>query len=182
MAVAVGLHHGHEPGTRIQALLHGRGVVADGVQVDLHPGPAPIHLGNAGELVRIEARSAGSRRALLSEAQHIAGRRGQLGQGACSGPAGDCIGAALGSDIRAGALGAGRRPSLGQIAGLGLLARRERRVVVPRAAQASPADTKFGSRCENPVNPLGRSVIVLPPQTAAPYRARPHLEHVPHEV
>ena len=48
--------------------------------------------------------------------------------------------------------------------------------------RASPADTKFGSRCENPVNPLGRSVIVLPPQTAAPYRARPHLEHVPHEV
>ena len=34
--------------------------------------------------------------------------------------------------------------------------------------RASPADTKFGSRCENPVNPLGRSVIVLPPQTAAP--------------
>ena len=34
--------------------------------------------------------------------------------------------------------------------------------------RASPADTKFGSRCENPVNPLGRSVIALPPQAATP--------------
>lgn len=75
VAVAVGLHHGHEPGTRIQALLHGRGVVTDGVQVDLHPGPAPIHLGNAGELVRVEARGTGGLGALLGEAQHVAGRR-----------------------------------------------------------------------------------------------------------
>ena len=156
VAVAVGLHHGHEPGSRIQALLHGRGVVADGVQVDLHPGPASIHLGNAGELVRIEARSAGSRRALLSEAQHIAGRRGQLGQGACSGPASDCIGAALCSNARADALGAGRRPSLGQIAGLGLFARRERRVVVPRAAQGVARGHEVRISVRKPREPVGK--------------------------
>ena len=75
VAVAVGLHHGHEPGARIQAPLHGRGVVADGVQVDLHPGPAPIGLGDAGELVRVEARGTGGLGALLGEAQHVAGRR-----------------------------------------------------------------------------------------------------------
>lgn len=118
VAVAVGLHHGHEPGTRIQALLHGRGVVTDGVQVDLHPGPAPIHLGNAGELVRVEARGTGG---LGAPARRSAARRWPpMTAGTANAmPHGGRIGAALGSDARAGALGGGRRPGLGQDCGPG---------------------------------------------------------------
>lgn len=71
-------------------------------------------------------------------------------------PHGGRIGAALGSDARAGALGGGRRPGLGQIAGLGLLARRERRVVVPRAAQGVARGHEVRISVRKPREPIGK--------------------------
>ena len=58
MPVAVGLHHGHDAHAGAHVALEGRHVVAQGVQVDLRPGPAAVGVGDEAQLVGVEARRA----------------------------------------------------------------------------------------------------------------------------
>ena len=56
--VAVGLHHGHDAHAGSHVALEGRHVVAQGVQIDLRPGPATVGVGDEAQLVGVEARRA----------------------------------------------------------------------------------------------------------------------------